>query len=121
MTRTPYSRCRGKLSRLPARWKAGRLRWAPLSVLPSMRPPVEAPRLYAPPNSVLMVVSFLRWALFLIADCLANVRDEMIYELTFPGGNRGARRWCRHTVRPDSLRQLDRQSALSLGGAKNTG
>jgi hypothetical protein len=49
-----------------------------------------------------MVVSFLRWALFSIADCLANVRDEMIYELTFPGGNRGARRWCRHTVRPEA-------------------
>ena len=45
-----------------------RLRWVPLSVLPSMRPQARAPRSCAPPNSVLTVVSFLRWALLLTPD-----------------------------------------------------
>ena len=31
---------------------------------------------------------------------LDNARGRKIQELTFPGGNRVARRWCRHTARP---------------------
>ena len=31
---------------------------------------------------------------------LDNARGGKIHELTFPGGNRGAQRWCRHTARP---------------------
>ena len=44
------------------------LRWAPMSVLPSMSSLARAPGSCARPNSVLTVVSFLRWALFLTAD-----------------------------------------------------
>src|SRR3981189_1808954 len=65
-----------------------------------MRPPAKAPRSCAPPNSVLTVVFFLRWASFLIAD-VGQCWWRKVHELNFPWGNRGARR-CVDTPRAPS-------------------
>jgi L-fucose mutarotase len=60
---------------IAGRPKVGRLRWALLSVLRSMRRPARASRWCALPNSFPTVVSSLKWVLFSTTD-QTGARDK---------------------------------------------